>query len=677
MDNYEAMNFYYGLLNLHAGVFKPNLCEILMLVAQSVPETSQPAAAYQPREEATPTTGHEDAAQLTFGSFYDDGHILHNVKIDTQSDFFLDPTRGDTVKWHVSFTVAKDVRPADQFIVQLSDNLIVAANGHPRHPIADYVDQDGVVIAMGDYQPDKHQLVYTFTNYVTDHRQIVGKINGELSIDPVTVPENEFGMRCYIEIDKYRRDFTIDVDYPDLSNDTFLGISSRMMSFDQDRQLFTDLLYVNAAEKKLDHGYLIFNTSEMVEELSNAIVSPTTMRIEVFQNARHLKLPQSYGVDLRRLRNVTNRFPIVKGDHLVATPWTILFADNKMRLNLGADDSNDSYVIKIVGQYNDELDGAVRLRARLFGVDDNNVYMSNSTDAAASETLMTVTGSAVAKEGRHAEMTDDVNEGDFSAATVDPDAPYDELAPGAVDQENGWEDTSLAGEAIDADTTGDAAAADPESSAYIISFDDETAGPAEQEAATPAHDGEEAESNGIDVTDLEDEAATDYDRRFAKLLKKNMAKAANSDAEVAATPTPVPPAETGHEVVAMQPTEVFLPKTSTAPASDQPIVTASEEGEDKAVEVAEEQPQAATVATEDTTPTPVVVVTEDPISDEDLARTAVEVSEEPVADKPAEEEPAVKQSAAPLPMPSRRPPRRVGRFERYQRGSSLRHLRRR
>ena len=52
MDNYQAMNFYYGLLNLRAGFFRANLCEVLMLVAQSVPdENQQPETAYQPTEE--------------------------------------------------------------------------------------------------------------------------------------------------------------------------------------------------------------------------------------------------------------------------------------------------------------------------------------------------------------------------------------------------------------------------------------------------------------------------------------------------------------------------------------------------------------------------------------------------------------------------------------------------
>ena len=400
MDNYQAMNFYYGLLNLRAGFFKADLCEILMAIAQSVPDKNQQSAtAYHTVEENLSQVHKQlNRDQVAFGSFYEDGHILHNVKINTQSDFFLDPTREDTVKWHVSFTVAKDVRPADQFTVQLSPNLMVAPNGHPEKPIPDFSDQNGTVIAMGAYDQGKHELVYTFTNYVTEHRQIFGELEGKLAIDPLTTPENEFGLECFISVDDYRKDFTIDIDYPDLANDMFLGISSRMMHFDEDQQLFEDIIYVNPAQKDLNHAYIVFNTSDLVEELSNAIVKPSTMRVEIYRNSRGLKLPQSYGVNLQRLRDITNRFPVVEGDHLVETPYTMSFADNKMRLNFGADHTNDSYIIRVIGQYNGELDGTVRLRARLFGMDQQNVYMSNSTAATATGTSMVASGHAISKE---------------------------------------------------------------------------------------------------------------------------------------------------------------------------------------------------------------------------------------------------------------------------------------
>ena len=401
MDNYQAMNFYYGLLNLRAGFFK----------AQSVPDKNQQSATAYHTVEENLSQDHKqlNRDQVAFGSFYEDGHILHNVKINTQSDFFLDPTREDTVKWHVSFTVAKDVRPADQFTVQLSPNLMVAPNGHPEKPIPDFSDQNGTVIAMGAYDQGKHELVYTFTNYVTEHRQIFGELEGKLAIDPLTTPENEFGLECFISVDDYRKDFTIDIDYPDLANDMFLGISSRMMHFDEDQQLFEDIIYVNPAQKDLNHAYIVFNTSDLVEELSNAIVKPSTMRVEIYRNSRGLKLPQSYGVNLQRLRDITNRFPVVEGDHLVETPYTMSFADNKMRLNFGADHTNDSYIIRVIGQYNGELDGTVRLRARLFGMDQQNVYMSNSTAATATGTSMIARGHAISKE-KLAEETADTTE---------------------------------------------------------------------------------------------------------------------------------------------------------------------------------------------------------------------------------------------------------------------------
>lgn len=577
MDNYQAMNFYYGLLNLRAGFFKANLCEILMAIAQSVPDKNQQSAtAYHTVDEDLSQDREQlKHDQVEFGSFYEDGHILHNVKINTQSDFFLDPTREDTVKWHVSFTVAKDVRPADQFTVQLSPNLMVAPNGHPEKPIPDFSDQNGTVIAMGAYDQGKHELVYTFTNYVTEHRQIFGELEGKLAIDPLTTPENEFGLECFISVDDYRKDFTIDIDYPDLANDMFLGISSRMMHFDEDQQLFEDIIYVNPAQKDLNHAYIVFNTSDLVEELSNAIVKPSTMRIEIYRNSRGLKLPKSYGVNLQRLRDISNRFPVVEGDHLVETPYTMSFADNKMRLNFGADQTNDSYIIRVVGQYNDELDGTVRLRARLFGMDQQNVYMSNSTAATATGTSMVASGHAISKEKlaeETADTTEDLKQEEpFESSAIegvaeDADIPFasdnqeqftssqaeeEEMSTeenqedipindvGAEEQVEPQEDFPQSAVSVPDDA---AVEEESDSSAYIISFNSDD----EEEATATEQEENQAEAPAVSGAVGGDELSISFDitpQAAPAKTREDLTEeieASNGEEETSSAPLPMP-----------------------------------------------------------------------------------------------------------------------------------------
>lgn len=577
MDNYQAMNFYYGLLNLRAGFFKADLCEILMAIAQSVPDKNQQSAtAYHTVDEDLSQDREQlKHDQVEFGSFYEDDHILHNVKINTQSDFFLDPTREDTVKWHVSFTVAKDVRPADQFTVQLSPNLMVAPNGHPEKPIPDFSDQNGTVIAMGAYDQGKHELVYTFTNYVTKRRQIIGELEGELAIDPLTTPENEFGLECFISVDDYRKDFTIDIDYPDLANDMFLGISSRMMHFDKDQQLFEDIIYVNPAQKDLNHAYIVFNTSDLVEELSNAVVKPSTMRIEIYRNSRGLKLPQSYGVNLQRLRDITNRFPVVEGDHLVETPYTMSFADNKMRLNFGTDHTNDSYIIRVIGQYNSELDGAVRLRARLFGMDQQNVYMSNSTAATATGTSMIARGHAISKEKlaeETADTTEDLKQEEpFESSAIegvaeDVDIPFasdnqeqftssqaeeeersieenQEDIPindvGAEEQVEPQEDFPQSAVSVPDDA---AVEEESDSSAYIISFNSDD----EEEATATEQEENQAEAPTVSAAVGGDELSISFDitpQAAPAETREDLTeeiKASNGEEETSSAPLPMP-----------------------------------------------------------------------------------------------------------------------------------------
>lgn len=603
MDNYQAMNFYYGLLNLRAGFFKADLCEILMAIAQSVPDKNrQSATAYHTVEENLSQDREQlKHDQVEFGSFYEDGHILHNVKINTQSDFFLDPTREDTVKWHVSFTVAKDVRPADQFTIQLSSNLMVAPNGHPEKPVPDFSDQDGVVIAMGAYDRDKHELVYTFTNYVTEHRQIIGELEGELAIDPLTTPENEFGLECFISVDDHRKDFTIDIDYPDLANDMFLGISSRMMHFDKDQQLFEDIIYVNPAQKDLNHAYIVFNTSDLVEELSNAVVKPSTMRVEIYRNSRGLKLPQSYGVNLQRLRDITNRFPVVEGDHLVEAPYTMSFADNKMRLNFGADQTNDSYIIRVVGQYNDELDGTVRLRARLFGMDQQNVYMSNSTAATATGTSMVASGHAISKE-KLAEETADTTED--------------------LKQEEPFESSAIEGVAEDVGIP----------SAYD-SQEQFTSSQAEEEEMP-------IEENQEDIP-INDVAAEEQ----------------------------VEPQEDFPQSAISVPDDAAVEEESDSSAY---IISFNSNDEEEATAAEQEGNQA-----EAPTVSAVVGGDELSISFDITPQAAPAETKEDLTEETESSDGKEETSAAPLPMPGRRPPRRHSRFQNTTRSNhSLRHLRR-
>ncbi|MCC4466627.1 fibrinogen-binding adhesin SdrG C-terminal domain-containing protein [Limosilactobacillus reuteri] len=603
MDNYQAMNFYYGLLNLRAGFFKADLCEILMAIAQSVPDKNrQSATAYHTVEENLSQDREQlKHDQVEFGSFYEDGHILHNVKINTQSDFFLDPTREDTVKWHVSFTVAKDVRPADQFTIQLSSNLMVAPNGHPEKPVPDFSDQDGVVIAMGAYDRDKHELVYTFTNYVTEHRQIIGELEGELAIDPLTTPENEFGLECFISVDDHRKDFTIDIDYPDLANDMFLGISSRMMHFDKDQQLFEDIIYVNPAQKDLNHAYIVFNTSDLVEELSNAVVKPSTMRVEIYRNSRGLKLPQSYGVNLQRLRDITNRFPVVEGDHLVEAPYTMSFADNKMRLNFGADQTNDSYIIRVVGQYNDELDGTVRLRARLFGMDQQNVYMSNSTAATATGTSMVASGHAISKEKlaeETADTTEDLKQEEPFESSAIEGVAEDVCIPSASDSQEQFTSSQAEEEEMPI-----------EENQEDIPINDVAA----EEQVEPQED---FPQSAISVPD--DAAVEEESDSSAYIISFN----SNDEEEATAAE------QEGNQAEA-------------------PTVSAAVGGDELSISF-DITPQAAP------------------------AETKEDLTEETESSDGKEET-----SAAPLPMPGRRPPRRHSRFQNTTRSNhSLRHLRR-
>ncbi len=635
MDNYQAMNFYYGLLNLRAGFFKANLCEILMAIAQSVPdENQQSATAYHTVDEDLSQDREQlKHDQVEFGSFYEDGHILHNVKINTQSDFFLDPTREDTVKWHVSFTVAKDVRPADQFTVQLSSNLMVAPNGHPEKPVPDFSDQDGVVIAMGAYDRDKHELVYTFTNYVTEHRQIIGELEGELAIDPLTTPENEFGLECFISVDDYRKDFTIDIDYPDLANDMFLGISSRMMHFDKDKQLFEDIIYVNPAQKDLNHAYIVFNTSDLVEELSNAVVKPSTMRIEIYRNSRGLKLPQSYGVNLQRLRDISNRFPVVEGDHLVETPYTMSFADNKMRLNFGADQTNDSYIIRVVGQYNDELDGTVRLRARLFGMDQQNVYMSNSTAATATGTSMVASGHAISKEKlaeAAAVTTEDLKQEEPLESSAVEGVEGDGNIPFVSDNQEQFTSSQAEEEEIPI-----------EENQAEIPIDDVAA----EEQVEPQEDFPQSAVSVPDDAAVEEESdSSAYIISF------------NSDDEEESTATEENQAEVPTVSAAVGGDELSISFDITpqaAPAETREDLTEEIEASDDEEEFTTPEKLGAeptqALSEESATPEPVV---------------EIKVSEEET-------------SAAPLPMPGRRPPRRHSRFQNTTRSNhSLRHLRR-
>ena len=231
----------------------------------------------------------------------------------------------------------------------------------------------------------------------------------------------------------------------------------------------------------------------------------------------------------------------MEGDHLVETPYTMSFADNKMRLNFGADHTNDSYIIRVIGQYNGELDGTVRLRARLFGMDQQNVYMSNSTAATATGTSMIARGHAISKEKlaeETADTTEDLKQEEpFESSAIegvaeDVDIPFasdnqeqftnsqaeEEEMPTEENQEDILINDIAAEEQVEpqedfpqsAVSVPDDAAVEEESdsSAYIISFNSD-----DEEEATAATEQEEnqAEAPTVSAAVGEDELSISFD----------------------------------------------------------------------------------------------------------------------------------------------------------------------
>lgn len=332
------------------------------------------------------------------------------------------------------------------------------------------------------------------------------------------------------------------------------------------------------------------------------------MRIEIYRNSRGLKLPQSYGVNLQRLRDITNRFPVVEGDHLVETPYTMSFADNKIRLNFGADHTNDSYIIRVIGQYNGELDGTVRLRARLFGMDQQNVYMSNSTAATATGTSMVASGHAISKEKlaeAAAVTTEELKQDEYFANVEEP------LESSAVEG---------AKEEVDIPFASDS--------------QEQVSSPQLEEEETPVEENLE----DIPFNDAEEEKQVEYQEDFAQ--------------------SPISDDEPADE--------------EESDASAYIISFASDDEEESAVATEREENQAEAPAVSGAVGGDELSISFDITPQAAPAETKEDLTEETESSDGEEET-----SAAPLPMPGRRPPRRHSRFQNTTRSNhSLRHLRR-
>ncbi len=303
----------------------------------------------------------------------------------------------------------------------------------------------------------------------------------------------------------------------------------------------------------------------------------------------------------------------MEGDHLVETPYTMSFADNKIRLNFGADHTNDSYIIRVIGQYNGELDGTVRLRARLFGMDQQNVYMSNSTTATATGTSMIASGHAISKE-KLAEETVDTTE----------DLKQDEHF---VNVEEPFESTAVEGAKEEVDIPFASDSQEQVSSSQL------------EEEETPVEENLE----DIPFNDAEEEKQVEYQEDFAQ--------------------SPILDDEPADEEESVATTE------QEENQAEAPAVNAAVGGDELSISF-DVTPQAAPAeANED-------LIEETESSDEKEELTTSEesaASDYAVEIKVSEEE----ISSAPLPMPGRRPPRRHSRFQNTTRSNhSLRHLRR-
>ncbi|HGA4606925.1 TPA: SpaA isopeptide-forming pilin-related protein, partial [Streptococcus pyogenes] len=279
-------------------------------------------------------------------------------KTSNSADFY----RNHAAYFKMSFELkqkdkSETINPGDTFVLQLDQRLNPKGISQDIPKII--YDNANSPLAIGKYDAENHQLIYTFTDYIAglDKVQLSAELSLFLENKKVLENTNISDFKSTIGGQEITYKGTVNVIYGNKSGDSnnyvkniLSNVGGSIESYNTQTGDFTWYVYVNPNRTNIPYatmnlwgfGRLVKSNNSTSQSEDSATSSAELGEIQVYEVPEGEKLPSSYGVDVTKLTLREEFKPQVVQGSFGTT--------KRQRIDFGNNIQNKAFIIKVTGK---------------------------------------------------------------------------------------------------------------------------------------------------------------------------------------------------------------------------------------------------------------------------------------------------------------------------------------
>ncbi|HEP1230394.1 TPA: fibronectin binding protein [Streptococcus pyogenes] len=252
---------------------------------------------------------------------------------------------------------SETINPGDTFVLQLDRRLNPKGISQDIPKII--YDSANSPLAIGKYDAESHQLIYTFTDYIAglDKVQLSAELSLFLENKEVLENTNISDFKSTIGGQEIKYGGTVNVIYGNEKNQKDNYVANRLSnvggsieSYNTQTGDFTWYVYVNPNRTNIPYatmnlwgfGRLVKSNNSTSQSEDSATSSAELGEIQVYEVPEGEKLPSSYGVDVTKLTLREEFKPQVVQGSFGTT--------KRQRIDFGNNIQNKAFIIKVTGK---------------------------------------------------------------------------------------------------------------------------------------------------------------------------------------------------------------------------------------------------------------------------------------------------------------------------------------
>lgn len=316
----------------------------------------------------------------------------------------IKPNDGGSFYFDISFTFDSDIKEGDFFTVKYDDKLNITGTLENVYPLS-LVTDTGEVIAIGGFDKASNSSVFTFTDYISKHKNVTADMSARAFVEITKVKHTSKNVKFEIDAAGEKKSLTIDVDYSNYYDYSAhpkgnSSVGSLITSNSDVTEKVTYISYINPKGYNPEYSnvFIYSNISKVssfgiggiaeytsdrevdrinsrhIEIKSGVVLNSSDTNLKIYKVPAGENLPESYGLtdeDYNKFEDVTSQFsPKYTHNEQADIDFIQINFDGKMS-------QKEKYVIKIVTK-------AVNDKAILFTtemVTDRSKYYIASSSA--------------------------------------------------------------------------------------------------------------------------------------------------------------------------------------------------------------------------------------------------------------------------------------------------------